>query len=84
MHPQGLPADTGATAVIRLGKGLVMATPVSRQWVIDMLRRLEGPQVADEASRDLPDPVDAKQLQEYAERHNLSVDELIDRMGGSQ
>ena len=65
------------------GKDLVMATQVSRQYVIDWLRRLGFPQLVDEASRDLPDPVDLEQVYEFGRRHQISLDELISRMGGS-
>ena len=64
-------------------KDLVMATQVSRQYVIDWLRRLGFPQLVDEASRDLPDPVDLEQVYEFGHRHQISLDELISRMGGS-
>ena len=60
-----------------------MAMQVSRQLVIDTLRRDGFPQVADEALRDLPDPVDLEQVYEFGARHGLSRDELMDRMGGS-
>lgn len=56
---------------------------VSRQWVIDMLRRMGYSQEADEAARDLSDPVEVEQLAEFGARHGISRDELISRMGGS-
>ena len=55
----------------------------SRQWVIDTLRRVGYTRLADEASRVLPDEVDRKQLEELADQHGISRDELINRMGGS-
>jgi hypothetical protein len=55
----------------------------SRQWVVDTLRRIGYLQEADEASRVLPDDVDLEQLQEFGDRHGISRDDLIDRMGGS-
>ena len=55
----------------------------SRQWVVDTLRRNGYPQEADEALRDLPDQVDLQQLQEFGDRHGISRDELVSRMGGS-
>ena len=60
-----------------------MAIEYSRQSVIDILRRLGFPQVADEAAVVLPDPVDIDQLQKFAERHGISHDDLISRSGGS-
>ena len=55
----------------------------SRQWFVDTLRRLGYQQEADEASRVLPDEVDREQLEEFADRHGISRDQLTDRMGGS-
>jgi hypothetical protein len=56
---------------------------VSRQSVVDTLRRLGYVQQADEALKVLPDPVDYEQVREFGEQHGISRDELIDRMGGS-
>jgi hypothetical protein len=39
--------------------------------------------VADEALRVLPDEFDREQLDEFGNRHGISVDELVSRMGGS-
>jgi hypothetical protein len=55
----------------------------SRQDVADVLRHAGFSELADEASRVLPDPVDLEQLQEWAMQHGLSRDELISRLGGS-
>jgi hypothetical protein len=55
----------------------------SRQYVVDSLRRLGYSQLADEALRELPDPVDLDELQAWSMRYGLSRDELISRMGGS-
>jgi len=54
-----------------------------RQWVVDTLCRIGYPQEADEASRVLPAEVDLEQLREFGDRHGISRDELISRMGGS-
>ena len=54
-----------------------------RQWIIDQLRRLGYPQEADEAARTLPDQVSAEELMAFGDRHGISRDEMIDRMGGS-
>lgn len=53
-----------------------------RQWIIDQLQRLGYTQEADEA-RALPAQVSAEDLQAWADRHGISRDELISRMGGS-
>jgi hypothetical protein len=55
----------------------------SRQWVVDTLRRMGYAQEADDAARELPDPVDQEQLTEFGNRHGISRDELNSRMGGS-
>ena len=55
----------------------------SRQHVIDLLNRLGYTELAEEASRVLPDPVDADQVSTWGMQHGLSRDDLISRMGGS-
>jgi hypothetical protein len=54
-----------------------------KQDVVDMLRRTGFAEVADEASRALPDPVDPGQAAEFLQSHRVATDELINRMGGS-
>jgi hypothetical protein len=56
---------------------------VNRQWVIDTLRHMGYVQEADEAARELPDPVEHEQLMEFGNRHGISRDDLTNRMGGS-
>jgi hypothetical protein len=55
----------------------------SRQYVIDLLNRLGYAQLAQEASRVLPDPVDADKLATWGMQHGLTYDDLISQMGGS-
>lgn len=55
----------------------------SRQWVVGSLRRLGYQREADEALRVLPDEIDREQLVDFGNRYGISVDELINRMGGS-
>jgi hypothetical protein len=55
----------------------------SRQWVVDRLRRMGYAQEADDAARELPDPVDLEELMAFGNRHGISRDELMSRMGGS-
>jgi len=55
----------------------------SRQHVVDVLHTLHRPDLADEASRDLPDPVDIDWLVQWMLQHGLSRDEIVSRMGGS-
>jgi hypothetical protein len=55
----------------------------SRQHVVDLLNRLGEEQLAEEASRVLPDPVDADQVSAWGMQHGLSINDLISKMGGS-
>jgi hypothetical protein len=55
----------------------------NRQHVADGLRRAGWPELADEASRTLPDPVDLTQLEAWGMQHGVSLDDLISRFGGS-
>jgi hypothetical protein len=55
----------------------------SRQHVVDELNRLGYTELADEASRDLPDPVDVNRIVAWMMQHGLSPDDVISRMGGS-
>jgi hypothetical protein len=54
-----------------------------RQNVIDELNYMGYTELADEASRDLPDPVDVNRLLAWMTQHGLSSDDVISRMGGS-
>jgi hypothetical protein len=55
----------------------------SRQYVVDLMNRLGLRDVADQASRELPDPVDVHRLEAWCVQHGLSYDYLISYMGGS-
>lgn len=55
----------------------------SRQDVVDVLRTLRYPELADEASRELPDPVDFNRLENWMMQHGLSLDAMVSQMGGS-
>jgi hypothetical protein len=57
--------------------------PYEKRWLVDALRRMGYTQAADDALRDMPDEFDLKQLQEFGDRHDISRDEVISRMGGS-
>jgi len=62
---------------------IVMPQQYSRQHIIDVLHTLKRPDLIDEASRDLPDPVDIDQLVPWMLQRGLSRDEIVSRMGGS-
>jgi hypothetical protein len=55
----------------------------SRQEIVEILRRTGYKELADEAERDLPDPVEQDQLQAFAETHDIDRDSVISEMGGS-
>jgi hypothetical protein len=57
--------------------------PQDRQWLVSTLRRLGYPQVAEDAARELPEQVSLEEVQKFADRHGLSRDEVVSRMGGS-
>ena len=62
---------------------MIVMQQLSRQHVIDQLNRLGLTDLADEASRDLPDPVDLDRLEAWSMQHGLSYDDVVSRMGGS-
>jgi hypothetical protein len=55
----------------------------TRQWLVDLLRRLGYKQAAEDALREMPEEFDLKQLQAFGDRHGISRDEVTDAMGGS-
>lgn len=62
---------------------MAMPSQYSRQHVVDTLNRLGYTQLAEEASRVLPDPVDSKQLEALGVQYGLTLDELVSQTGGS-
>ena len=54
-----------------------------RQWVIDLLRRLGYTRAAEEAARELPDPVSMDEIRKFGDRHGISRDDLTSQLGGS-
>jgi hypothetical protein len=61
----------------------VTQSQYSRQEIVATLRRAGFAEVADEALRDLPDPVDTDRLEAFCLQHNVTMDDLISQMGGS-
>ena len=55
----------------------------TRKYVVDLLQKAGFREMADEALRDLPDPVDREQVTEWAAAHGVYWDEFMSRMGGS-
>jgi len=62
---------------------MMIAMEYSRQHVVDLLRRAGWSDLADEASRTLPDPVDIDRLVALGMQHGVSKDDLISQFGGS-
>lgn len=56
---------------------------IARQHVVDVLRTAGLAQVADEATRSLPDEVDLEVAAQFLQRYGITKDVLISRMGGS-
>ena len=54
-----------------------------KQWFVDTLRRLGYTEAAEEAARTLPDPVSVEEIRQFADRYNISRDEVMSQMGGS-
>jgi hypothetical protein len=61
----------------------VSAKQWCRQEVVNILRRAGYRELAEEAIRDLPDPVDHDYVLAWGARHGVTRDSLISRMGGS-
>lgn len=61
----------------------MVAVQLTRQHVVDMLRKAGLPEVADDAQRELPDPVDSEQVAAWAVPYGINMGELMDRLGGS-
>ena len=56
---------------------------LSRQAIVEKLRRAGLRELADEAARRLPDPVELKDAQEWGMQHGITRDTLVNLMGGS-
>ena len=55
----------------------------SRQEIVAILQRTGYTELADEAERVLPDPIDPDQLLAFAQSHGVDRDTFINEMGGS-
>jgi hypothetical protein len=72
-----------ATTISHDVESSVVVVQLTRQHVVDVLRKARLPDMADRALRDLPDPVDREQVEAWAVPYGINMDELINRMGGS-
>jgi hypothetical protein len=61
----------------------VVPMALSRQQIARMLRRAGLEDAAADALATLPDPADARDIEQFCAAHGLSVRSLMDRMGGS-
>ena len=57
--------------------------PQDRQWFVGTLRRLGYTEAAATAERELPTQVSLEEVTKFADRYNISRDEVISQMGGS-
>ena len=55
----------------------------SREHLAVTLRRTGFPEAAEEALRVLPDPVEGDQIAAFLAPYGITLDELINRMGGT-
>jgi hypothetical protein len=60
-----------------------MAVQLSRQHVVDLLRRAGLTGMAEAALHDLPDPVDSEDVAVWGGKWNIDMDYFMERMGGS-
>jgi hypothetical protein len=70
------------TSKSRVQTGAV-AVQLTRQHVADVLRTAGLPEMAEEAVRDLPDPVDSEQVAAWAVPYGVNMGDLVSRVGGS-
>jgi hypothetical protein len=59
------------------------AMDYDRKQVVTILRQLGFSQAADDAAAELPDLIPVQQLRDFADRHGITQDEMVSRMGGS-
>ena len=55
----------------------------SRREIVTLMRRTGYTELAEEAERVLPDPIDSDQLEAFAQSHGVTRDDIISEMGGS-
>jgi hypothetical protein len=71
------------TAISHISESPVIAVQLTRQHVVDVLRTAGLSEAADDAQRDLPDPVDSDQVAAWGVPYGINMGALMDRMGGS-
>ncbi len=78
-----MPGEPGTIGNYAQRREFVVAVQLTRQHVVDILRKAGLPELSDEALRDLPDPVDSEQVVAWAASYGMNMGELISRMGSS-
>jgi len=76
-------AAVGSTAGRGEHERAVIAMQYSRENFASTLRKTGFPEVAEEALRVLPDPVDGDQIAAFLMPYGITMDELVSRMGGT-
>ena len=61
----------------------MIAVQVSRQHVVDLLRRAGLTEIAEAALHELPDPVGREDVAAWGGKWNIDMDYFMDRMGAS-
>jgi hypothetical protein len=61
----------------------VVVMQLTRQFVVDILRKTGYKKAADKALLELPDPVDSDQVAAWGVKYGVTMDQLISEMGGS-
>jgi hypothetical protein len=57
--------------------------PQDRRWFVQTLRHLGYTEAAAAAERELPRQVSLEEVRKFADRYNISRDEVMSQMGGS-
>lgn len=55
----------------------------TKRELVHLLRQAGFPEAAEDAARDLPDPVDRELIEEWGARRGITRDVLISQLGGS-
>ncbi len=71
------------TAISHSSESPVVGVQLTRQHVVNTLRTAGLSEMADDAQRDLPDPVESERVAAWAASYGINMGELMDRMGGS-
>lgn len=76
-------SELGFSDAVRTLRHPLTAMELRREHVVAILRKAGLPEVAEEAERSLPDPVQLEDAAKFGERYGVTRDELISHVGGS-